>query len=155
MYFSDDVFENIVTNTKKFVQFSVNQKHLTQPDFVEKYLTDTNLNEMKAYFGLAIMFGVLGQNRYKNYWSSNQFLGNKSVQNVMTLRRYQKLSEYLHISERELEKPDGHPEYDELVKVQWLLNHVLEMFPKYKHPECHQTIEKGMVKFSGRCRFLQ
>ena len=122
---------------------------------MEKYWSDTNLNEMKAYFGLATMLGVLGQHRYKNYWSSNPFLGNKSVQNVMTLRRYQKLSEYLHVSDREQEKPHGHPEYDELAKPQWLLNHVLEMFPKYKHPECHQTIDEGMVKFSGRCRFLQ
>ena len=120
---------------------------------MEKYWTDTN--EMKAYFELATMFGILGQHRYKNYWSSNPFLGNRSVHNVMTLRRYQKLSEYLHISDRELEKLCGHPEYDELAKVWWLLNHVLEIFPKYKHPECHQTIDEGMVKFSGRCRFLQ
>ena len=79
---------------------------------------------MKAYFGLAILFGILNQPRYKNYWSKNPYLGNVAVQNVMTLRRYQKLSEYSHVSDCEADVPKGQPEYDKLGKLRWLITHM-------------------------------
>ena len=42
-------------------------------------LLDRHL-EMKAYFGLAILFGILNQPKYKNYWSKNPYLENVAVQ---------------------------------------------------------------------------
>ena len=80
------------------------------------------MDEMKAYFGLAVLFGIHNQPRYRNYWSSNPLLGNAAVQKVMTLRRYQKISEYLHVSDREKEHPRGHVMYSKLAKIQWLLD---------------------------------
>ena len=60
---------------------------------------DIGMDGMKAYFGLAVLFGVHNQPRYRNYWSSNPLLGNAAVQKIMTLQRYQKISEYLHVSD--------------------------------------------------------
>ena len=68
LFFSGEVLHTIVQNTNRYVQYSVQQKQLTKPDYTEYFWTDTFLLEMKAYFGLAIMFGVLNQPRYKNNW---------------------------------------------------------------------------------------
>ena len=90
---------------------------------------------MKAYFGLAILFGILNQPQYKDYWSKNPYLGNVAVQNVMTLWRYQKLSEYLHVSDHEAKVPKGQPEYDKLGKLRWLITHMQKKCPEFKHPD--------------------
>ena len=147
--------ETIVQNTNAYVQYSVWQKKLIKPDYTEHFWTDTYLLEMKAYFGIAILFGVLNQPRYKNYWSKNPYLGNVAVQNVMTLQRYQKISEYLHVSDQETELPQGHPQYDKLGKPRWLITHMQEKYPEFKHPDTHQTIDEGVCAFTGRCGFLQ
>ena len=52
-------------------------------------------------------------------------LGNAAVQRVFSLKRYSKLTKYLHLSDREAEKPNGHPQYNKLGKVHWLLEHLL------------------------------
>ena len=155
LFISDTVLEKICTNTNKYVHFCVNQKRILRPNFTEKYWEDTFLDEMKAFIGLAVLFGIHNQPRYKNYWSQNPLLGNKEIQKIFTLRRYQKLSEYLHVSDRESEHPRGHQGYDKLSKIRWLLDHVNDAFPRYKNPERHQSIDEGTIAFTGRCSYIQ
>ena len=102
------------------------------------------MDKMKAYFGLAILFGVHNQPRYRNYWSSNPLLGNSAVQKVITLRRYQKISEYLHVTDREREHPRGHPSYSKLAKIQWLLDYLNDTFSRIKHPNKNQSVDVNM-----------
>ena len=155
LYFSDNVFELICNNTNKYQKFRVQQKRITSPDYSEKFWYDTNLLEMKAYFGLAVVFGILNQRRYRSYWAKDPFLGNQGVQRVFSLKRYSKLSEYLHVSDRESEKNRGHPEYDKLGKVRWLYDLLNAKFRQYKHPEKEQTIDEMIMPFSGRISYIQ
>ena len=155
LYFSDDVFEVICDNTNKYQKFRLAQKKITTPDYSEKFWYDINLLEMKAYFGLAVMFGILNARRYRSYWSKDPFLGNQGVQRVFSLKRYSKLSEYLHVSDRESEKNKGHPEYDKLGKVRWLYDHLNLKCRQYKHPERAQTIDEMVMPFSGRISYIQ
>ena len=101
LFFDDHVFETIVQNTNKYEKYSVNKKRIVKPNYTEKFWEPTTQLEFKAYLGLCIMFGILNQPRYRGYWSSDPFYGNEAVKTVMTLRRYQKLSEYFHVSDRE------------------------------------------------------
>lgn len=155
LYFSDHVFEQICSNTNKFHKFRVEQKKITNPSYVENFWEDTYVPEMKAYFGLAVMFGILNQPRYRNFWSKDNFLGNQGVQKTFSLKRYSKLSEYLHVSDRELEKNRGHPEYDKLGKVRWLYDHLLQRFKEIKNPEKCQVIDEQLMPFSGRISYIQ
>ena len=59
LYFSDNVFEVICDHTNKYQKFRFEQKRITSPDYTEKFWYDTNLLEMKAYFGLSVIFGIL------------------------------------------------------------------------------------------------
>ena len=97
---------------------------------------------MKAYYGLAVIFGLLNIPRYRNFWSKDPFLGNPGVQRVFSLKHYSKLSEYLHVSDREAEKNRDHPDYDRLGKICWLYQHLLDTFRRFKNPERVQVIDK-------------
>ena len=110
---------------------------------------------MRAYFGLAVLFGLLNQPRYRNYWSKDPFLGNPGVQRVFSLKRYSKISEYLHVSDRELEKNRGHQNYDKLGKIRWLYKHVCLKFAELKYPEKVQVLDEQIMPFSGRISYLQ
>ena len=155
LFFSDNVFEVICDHTNKYQKFRVEQKKITSPDYCDKFWFDTNLLEMKAYFGIAVVFGILNARRYRSYWSRDPFLGNQGVQRVFSLKRYSKLSEYLHVSDRESEKNRGHPEYDKLGKVRWLYDHLQEKFREYKHPERAQCLDEMMLPYSGRVSYIQ
>ena len=155
LFFSDNVFEVICDHTNKYQKFRVEQKKITSPDYSDKFWIDTNLLEMKAYFGLAVVFGLLNARRYRSYWSRDPFLGNQGVQRVFSLKRYSKLSEYLHVSDRESEKNRGHPEYDKLGKVRWLYDLLNAKFRQHKHPEKEQTIDEMIMPFSGRISYIQ
>ena len=154
-FFSDEVLQTICDNTNKYQKFRVAQKQIINNQYQEKHWEETALNEMRAYFGLAIMFGITNQPRYRTFWSKDPFLGNAAVQRVFSLKRYCKLSEYLHVTDRENEKPRGHPEYDKLGKICWLIDHLLKKFPEYKFPEKNQTVDEQIMKFSGCVEFLQ
>ena len=71
----------------------------------------------------------------------------------MTLHRYQKLSKYLHVSDHETEFPEGHPQYDKLGNLRWLITHMQEKCPEFKHPDRHHTIDEGVCGFAGMVWF--
>ena len=154
LFFTDTVISTICENTNKYKKFRCEQKKIVNPQYEEKHWEDVDVPCMKAYIGLSIMFGVLKQARYRTYWSTDEFLGNSAVKSVFTLRRYQKISEYLHISDHSDEIPQGHRDYDKLGKIRWLINDLMPKLPQFYRPHCEQTIDEGFVKFAGRCKFI-
>ena len=59
------------------------------------------------------------------------------------------------MTDREIKKPKGHPQYDKLGKIHWLIDHLVKKFPEYKFPEKNHTVDEQIMKFSGRVYFLQ
>ena len=155
LYITDSVFQTIVNNTNKYQEYSTRVRRARDPTYRDPLWVEIGMDKMKAYFGLAVLFGVHNQPRYRNYWSSNPLLGNAAVQKIMTLWRYQKISEYLHVSDREKEHPRGYVSYSKLAKIQWLLDHLNETFPRIKHPNKNQSVDEGVIAFTGCCEYVQ
>ena len=57
---------------------------------------DVTKDEMRAYLGLLIFMGINKLPDYKLHWSKNKFLGNSGFIDVMPVRRYEKITQYLH-----------------------------------------------------------
>ena len=74
---------------------------------------------------------------------------------VFSLKHYSKLSEYLHVSDREAEKNRGHPDDDRLGKIRWLYQHLLDTFRRFKNPERIQVIDKQIMPFLGHVSYIQ
>jgi len=156
LFFTDTVFDTILTNTNMYAKYVHERKRIVNPTYHDsKWTEDMAVEELKAYFGLCIVFGLNNLPRYKNYWSSNPFIGNQAVKKVLTCRRYEKITEFLHVSDRYAEPRRGSPDYDKLFKVRWLWDELDKTFKEYMSPSKEQTIDEGMVGFKGRCSFLQ
>lgn len=72
---------------------------------------------MRAYLGWNIVIGINQLSSYKDYWFKDLFLGNEGVNSVMTVQRYEKITEYFHVSDRRTEPAWGTRTYDKLYKV--------------------------------------
>ena len=56
---------------------------------------DTTSQEVKAYLGICLIMGINNLPRLAMYWSSDPFIGNTGIQNVLTKNRFEELSQYL------------------------------------------------------------
>ena len=74
------------------------QEQDDKPTQLEQW-KDITSEEMRAYFGLCIIMGINSLLRIAMYWSSDSFIGNMGIQNVMTKNRFEAISQFLHFSD--------------------------------------------------------
>ena len=73
----------------------------------------------------------------------------------MICRRYQKLTQYLHVSDRDNEPAQNSADYDKLYKIHPVLNMVQDSFAESYKPGQNQIIDEGMIAFKGRPNYVQ
>lgn len=83
---------------------------------------------------------------YKDYWAKNLFLGNEGVKSVMTVRRYEKITEYFHVSDRRSEPARGTRNYDKLYKVREVIVMAKNNFKNNYRPSGNLAIDEAMMK---------
>ena len=76
LFVSDELFEAFLEETNRYARQCIAHK----PD---KRWRETNMEEMKAYFGLNILFGIKKLPDTDLYWSKDAALGVPYVQKVM------------------------------------------------------------------------
>ena len=146
LFVTEEMLETITKNTNSYQEFVLNRKRITDPNYVDKlWIKNVDLPEMKAYFGLAIMMGLVQVPRFKCYWSTCTFLGNQGFKSTIPIRRYEKITEYLHVTDRKSEPPRTSPNYDRIHKVRWFLESLNSAFAKYHAPTRDQTIDEGKL----------
>lgn len=107
---------------------------------------ECTMDEMRAYLGLLILMGINKLPDYKLHWSKNKFLANSGFIDVMPVRRYEKITQYLHCSSADIEDP--------LRKIRPILDFMSENISKSYKPRQHQTIDEGMIAYKGRHKVL-
>lgn len=146
LFVTEEMLETITKNTNSYQQFVVDRKRIADPNYIDKLWTkNVDLPEMKAYLGLSIMMGLVQVPRFKCYWSTCTFLGNQGFKSTIPIRRYEKITEYLHVSDRKSEPPRTGRYYDRIHKVRWLLESLNSSFSKYYAPTRDQTIDEGKL----------
>lgn len=156
LFWKDELFSEIEENTNKYVQWVEDQRRqMGERGYRDKRWYNTNQREMKAWLGMNIMFGLNPAARLPDYWSRDEYLGNEGIKKIMPFNRFVKLNQYLHVNDRSVEFPRGHPQRDELAKVRKIIDTLTETFKRYRHPSKFMSIDEGMIKFKGRVRFLQ
>ena len=68
--------------------------------------------EIKAYLGILIMMGLDPLPDMELYWSNDPFYNNPEISKIMTVKRFKKITENLHINDNENEPRRDSPEYD-------------------------------------------
>lgn len=80
---------------------------------------------------------------YKLYWSTNRFMANAGFQHVMPVKRYEKLTQYLHCS-------SVTDDNDQLCKIRELMDMISLNISNSYSPQQFQTIDEGMIAYKGR-----
>ena len=139
------LFVDIVAHTNNYAIWKMAQSGENDP----KWLA-TTLEEMAAYIGLNIFMGIDSKPHYNMYWSTDEFIGNAGFKKTMTCNRYEKLTQYFHVADRQSEPERRSPNYDRLFKIRPIMNTVKETSYKYYKPHREMAIDEGMIKFAGR-----
>ena len=157
LFFPDILFDEITNHTKQYAEWKIKEKQRQNPLYTDKVWKsdDVDSSRMCAYFGVNIMMGISALPRYEQYWSHDEFIGNTGIKKTMPLKVYEKLTEYLHVSDRENQPPRGSPQYDKLFKIRPVLNTMTETFAQYYKPSQDQAIDEGMVAFTGHLSYVQ
>lgn len=155
LFWTDTLFETVARNTNSYFVHRLGIKRVLRPDFKDTEWYDTDPTEMKAFHGVLIYMGLLGQKSFKNYWSNSKFLGNAGIKSVFSLKRFCKLLENFHYSNRQEELRPGQPGYNKLQKMSFVVDHLNELFPKYFLPPKNFALDESIIPFSGRVSFLQ
>ena len=152
LFLHNDVLDTIVENTNKYAAWKIAREDLSELRVWPKPL---DLPELKAFLAINIVMGLNPVPSYKNMWDESPFLGNAGVKSIMSKTRYEQICRFIHVGDRESELPRANPDHDPLAKVRPLISELDRLFPKYFRPTENQTIDEGMVKFKGRCAYVQ
>lgn len=150
LLFGDQTLDLIVRETNRYAR----QKLINKPAQLAK-CEDVTSEELRAYFGLCIIMGINSLPRIAMYWSSDSFIGNMGIQNVMTKNRFEAISQFLHFSDSTREPQQGDANYDRLFKVHAILSRVYENIQAVYEPSKNLSIDEGMIAFKGRLSFRQ
>lgn len=143
--FPDSLFEHMVEQTNKYALYRQRRSGKSDPHW-----HPTDVREMKAYVGLNILMGINQLPDTGMYWASDIFIGNAGFKKTMTARRFEKLTQYLQLCDRESEPARGERGYDGLFKVRPLLDVVENtMWDAYLPNRC-LTVDKCTVVAKGR-----
>ena len=144
LFFTEEVFATIYTNSNLYHKHYVELKHVLNPQYQDKSWSDIKLNQLKCYFGISIIMGINKLGRYQQYWSSDPYLGNEGVKKCMPIKEYEKIQSNLHISNRDQEPRWDTPNYHKLGKVRWLIESFSQSFMQYNNPQ-RQSIDEGKL----------
>ena len=58
LFFTDDIFRKICTNTNLYHEHQVNIKHQMDPNYTDTNWSDIEINQLKCYIGMSIIMGL-------------------------------------------------------------------------------------------------
>ena len=109
---------------------------------------DTNAEEIQAYIGILIYMGLVALPEIEDYFQGD-FCVCPIVRQAMTLKRFKKLGQYLHLNDEE-ERPDQQSaDFDILYKARAALD-LMDKFTQTYMPGCELAVDEVMIGFKRR-----
>ena len=110
----------------------------------------TNDAEIKAFLGMNSIMSINKLPTIEHYWSTDRFIGNQALRDVMTKSRFKQTLQNIHFSNN-----DTADTVDKDNKVRPLINHFNEAFQSAMSNSSIQSIDESMIKFKGRSSMKQ
>lgn len=98
--------------------------------------------------------GIVKIDCVTDYWSEDE-TNQPFVSNMLTRNRFQEISKNLHLADNTLNPARGQPGHDPLARIRPMLDMIQETWPANYDPGSNMCVDEAMVKFKGRCPFLQ
>lgn len=107
----------------------------------------TSASELKQFFGILLMMGVVKMPRLEIYWANDTRYS--PVADCMSHNRFRLLKRCLHFADNEYMPKPGEAGYDRLYKVRPILHELKKNMEKLPEPQLN-SIDEQMIPFKGR-----
>ena len=154
LFFSEDFFSTLADETNRYARQEIEKKRSTRGkgDSTWEEQGETSAQEMKAFISTVINMGIDHKPQVEDYRSTNERLRNGAISKAMTINRWRKLNQYIHLSDNEKAPDENDPNRDRLFKVRPLLDMCNRNFKNGKYlPSRDLSIDEAMIGFKGRC----
>ena len=142
-----DVYEKTL-DLNKLLSDIVSQTNLYATQKGRNFVT--NLAEMKAFLEMNSIMSINKLPTMEHYWSTDRFIGNQALRDVMTKSRFKEILQNVHFSNN-----DTADKVDKGNKVRPLINHFNEAFQTAMSNSSIQSIDEHMIKLKGRSSMKQ
>lgn len=143
-FFDNELFEHMVTQTNLYAQ----QQKLSN-------WHNVTMNEMKAFVGMLILMGLHNLHDINSYWSTDPAFHLGVIADVMTCKRFKKITQAFHVNDNATMPKRGETGYDKLYKIRPLLDRLNSSFVNECYATKSQSIDEAMIKFKGRSSLKQ
>ena len=87
-------------------------------------------------------------------FSCGPFLGNEGIKKTMTFKRFEKISQYLHVSDHENEPKKTDANYDPLYKTQPIIKALSKSFLQFMAGSAFSAIDESMIQCKSRLPYI-
>ena len=150
-YFTDDIWDLLVTETNRYAASIRSQNTHTHP----RPWYDVTMEEMKAFIGVVMLMGICRLPTIEMYWSANHPLITPGISNTMPRIRFEQILRFLHLNDNAQQVSHGQPGYDPLFKVRPLLDLLSRRFESEYTTHEEVSIDEAMIPYKGRLGFKQ
>ena len=161
LLFTDSIVDNIVEQTNLYatqpkpqiIRSSTGTRvHKTLPT---QNWVPTTKGEIEAFIGMSILMAIHQLPEMQHYWSSDPMLSVPAISNVMTSKRFKKITESIHVNNNANNLPRTDPHHDKLHKVRPLIDDLNKSISgAYSSSNC-VSIDESMIPFKGRSSLKQ
>ena len=94
--------------TNQYAQLPIMKKRTTKPHYVNHNWDihgsdNVSEQEILAYLGCSVVLSVNPIHQLQNVFSSDPYMCNPGIRSVFTLKRFQKIGQYLSLCDKQLE----------------------------------------------------
>lgn len=156
LFVDDTLWEQLVEQTNLYAQQVIAHKG----DTLKKHSPlsqwkPVTLTEMKTFFGLLFLMGIIEKPDIRSYWSVNPMLSTPFFGKCMSRNRFDSILTAFHVNDNTQNLPRNSENYDKVFKIRPLLTHMEGKFGSVYFPKQNISIDESMMPWRGRVEFRQ
>jgi hypothetical protein len=108
---------------------------------------------MKVFLSLVICMGLVQKSNLDDYWGTDDVQQTPFFREQMSRDRFLLIMSNFHITDNELQVPQGHMGFNPLFKMRPFVDHLITAFSEVYSPDRHLRFDEAVCAWKGRLRF--
>ncbi|GFU16325.1 piggyBac transposable element-derived protein 4 [Trichonephila clavipes] len=150
LFFDDQILRMIVQVTNRYAEQYIHKTVCKEGSRWKKW-TKTNVEELRLFFAVLLLQGVIKKPEQEHYWSKRQTLSTPTFAKVIGRNRFLLLMKFLHFTNNEEFYKDRHP-WLKFNKIYELMEHLQRKFRKVYIPGKNLSLDESLIKFKVRLK---
>jgi len=150
-YFLQFMPESIFEETSRLTNISASLEFYNFARNKNKEWKEVSSHDIKKWFGLIFLFGIVRKYSVHEYWSTDPLLGLNCVNKIMNKGRFDDIRRFLSFYDKrkKAEYEKVYPPQDPFYKFRYLLDHINDACRKAYVPEREISVDESMISYQG------